>query len=194
MHKLHKRTFLVIDAGIGLSLATIGASLNLATLKAAPTKTHMPSDSPMLLAQKLEKDDILAAHNKYRLEVGVPSLKWSDSLANSAQKWAEQLASTGSFEHSSSQYGENLWAGTSEAYSQTQMVDDWGDEKQYFIPNSSFPNTCRENWSQCGHYTQIIWKDTQQVGCGLATNKKTKNDYFVCQYNPPGNYEGQKPY
>jgi allophanate hydrolase subunit 1 len=72
------------------------------------------------------------------------------------------------------------------------MVDNWGSEKQYFIRDGIFPNTCRGGWQKCGHYTQIIWKNTTEVGCGLA--RGAQMDYFVCQYNPPGNFQGQKPY
>ena len=194
MRQLYKPTVLLVTAGIGLGLATIGASLTLAALIPVTTRTPKMSNSPVLLAQGLNKDELLKAHNQYRKDVGVLPLKWSDSLASSAQKWADRLASTDSFKHSSTQYGENIWAGTSEAYSQTQMVNSWGKERQYFVANRAFPRACTGDWSQCAHYTQIIWKDTQQVGCGLATSKNTKTDYLVCQYNPPGNIQGRKPY
>jgi uncharacterized protein YkwD len=142
-------------------------------------------------------NDILAAHNKYRSQVGVPPLKWSNKIASSAQTWANKLANMGKMQHSTSQersgYGENLWMGTAGAFSFTQMVDGWGSEKKYFIPNKAFPNVSKTgNWADVGHYTQIIWKNTTEVGCALTQGGG--NNYLVCQYNPPGNFQGQKPY
>ncbi|MCA1991366.1 MAG: CAP domain-containing protein, partial [Coleofasciculus sp. S288] len=172
-------------------VATINASLTQAALPPSSSQTRTISNSPMLLAQSVDQDEILAAHNKYRREVGVPPLKWSDSLASSAQKWAEHLASIETLEHSSANYGENLWAGSPGLFSQTQMVDDWGSEKDSFIPDSTFPDTCRGGWQNCAHYTQLIWRSTKEVGCGLA--RKEDTNYLVCQYNPPGNIQGERP-
>ena len=135
--------------------------------------------------------EALDAHNRYRSEVGVPPLQWSDSLAASAQQWADHLAATGSFEHSGTQgQGENLWKGTANAFSLTQMVDRWGAEKQYF-KNGAFPDVSTTgNWGDVGHYTQIVWKDTSQVGCASADGSDG-NSYLVCRYVSPGNFQGQ---
>ena len=48
----------------------------------------------------------------------------------------------------------------------------------------------------CGHYTQIVWKNTERIGCGKATSRQNGlfTVYWVCQYDPSGNYVGQKPY
>ena len=132
-------------------------------------------------------EEILNAHNNYRAEVGVPPLQWSENLAASAQQWAKQLAQTGTFEHS--QAGENLAQGTTNAFSVTQLVDTWGGEKQYFR-NGTFPNVSSSgNWGDVGHYTQIVWRNTTEVGCGLASGNG--NDVLVCHYNPAGNFNGQ---
>ncbi|MDX2215638.1 MAG: CAP domain-containing protein [Oculatellaceae cyanobacterium bins.114] len=131
--------------------------------------------------------EILNAHNAYRSQVGVPPLQWSDSLAASAQQWANQLAATGTFEHSGA--GENLAQGSAGGFSVTQLVDMWGSEKQYFV-YGTFPNISSSgNWSDVGHYTQLIWRNTTEVGCGLASGNG--NDVLVCHYNPAGNVEGQ---
>jgi hypothetical protein len=137
--------------------------------------------------------EVLAAHNKYRAELGIPPLTWSDTLAQHAKAWAKELAKKGTLVHAHQQgEGENLWMGTSGYFSFTQMVDGWGGEKKYF-KYGSFPNVSTSgNWADVGHYTQVIWKDTTEVGCGLA--KSSGNDILVCRYGPPGNYMGQKPY
>jgi uncharacterized protein YkwD len=182
----------MVAAGVSIGLVATNVNLTQAALTPSPNQTQTISNSPILLVQSINRNEVLAAHNKYRQQVGVPGLKWSNSLASSAQQWAKQLASTNTFKHSSTNYGENIWAGTKGRYSQAKMVDNWGSEKQYFIRDGIFPNTCRGGWQKCGHYTQIIWKNTTEVGCGLA--RGAQMDYFVCQYNPPGNFQGQKPY
>lgn len=160
------------------------------------TLVLMGSNAPQIVAQDSMANDILEAHNKYRAEVGVEPLTWSETLADGAQEWADHLASLGGqrLEHSKNRNGtgENLWMGTSRAYSYTEMVELWGQEKQYF-KRGTFPNVSSTgNWADVGHYTQMIWKDTKEVGCATAT--AGGNDILVCRYNPSGNYQGEPVY
>lgn len=45
---------------------------------------------------------------------------------------------------------------------------------------------------QTGHFTQLIWGDTQKVGCGAQQyyDPETHGNTWllVCNYNPAGNY------
>lgn len=143
-------------------------------------------------APRANSAELLKAHNRYRRALNLPPLQWSSELAASAQQWAAQLAQRGVMTHSSGAYGENIWAGTRGAYTQTQMVDGWGSEQQYFVPGRKFPQSCTGNWMKCAHYTQMIWRNTRKLGCGLAAGKGMTT--LVCQYSPPGNYQGQLPY
>ena len=133
-------------------------------------------------------EQFLETHNVYRAEVGIENLTWSDDLAQSATEWAEELAKTCAFEHSTGSYGENLWKGTSGAFSINQVVDAWGSEKEDY----SYTNNRCAVGADCGHYTQIVWEETTEVGCGTATCDGW--DIWVCQYTPAGNIIGQKPY
>ncbi len=84
--------------------------------------------------------------------------------------------------------GENIWGGTANRRSYTEMVSAWSREKKDFVYGPLNFN----DLSKVGHYTQMIWYSTTKVGCALASNGKM--EYLVCRYSPQGNYTGQKPY
>lgn len=145
--------------------------------------------------------EYVAAHNKWRREVGVPDISWSDQLAQSSQGWANHLQSQGcqTF-HDRGDFGENLadaWSNPGPVTdSITMTVDGWGSEKRFYDYNS---NTCSNPNTQegCGHYTQMVWRNTQQVGCASAScsgNDGSETKLWVCRYSPAGNYEGERPY
>ncbi|HLJ87468.1 MAG TPA: CAP domain-containing protein [Candidatus Angelobacter sp.] len=147
-----------------------------------------------------EQTAILSVHNQLRREVGTGVLKWSPDLAETAQNWANHLreANGCKMEHSGSPaFGENLyWAspvrfsdGRTEvqAISPEDVVHSWGDEKKSY---SYEKNSCR---GVCGHYTQLVWAKTTNVGCGKALCPD-KSQVWVCNYKPAGNIIGQKPY
>src|SRR5215469_4597217 len=88
--------------------------------------------------QKLE---LLTAQNKYRAELGLPALAWSDQLAASARAWALYLASdVHTLVHSHvPAIGENIAMWTAGRASLTYLVDLWGAEKPYFV-EALFPD------------------------------------------------------
>jgi len=138
---------------------------------------------------------VVAEHNSARAEVYSGfELKWSETLANSSQAYADELAASGAFQHdpNNDNYGENLAASTADM-SFKYATELWNAEKSDYDYNT---NSCTAG-AQCGHYTQNIWKNTTEMGCASATY--TAGDYtggtvVVCRYNPPGNYIGQRPY
>jgi len=134
---------------------------------------------------------ILQQHNTYRAALKLPSLSWSPALAKDALDWAQHLAAIDNGQHDRSiigKEGENLWWGTSGAYSYSEMVAFWGGEKAAFH-YGVFPDCGK---GMIGHYTQIVWKNTTSVGCAVASNGK--KDFLVCRYSPPGNVYGEMPY
>ena len=64
----------------------------------------------------------------------------------------------------------------------TQVVDRWGAESADY---SRVYDTCASN-RQCGHYTQIVWTTTREVGCGMSVCP-TLGQVWVCNYRPSGN-------
>lgn len=145
---------------------------------------------------------MLQAHNRWRAQVGVPPLAWSDALAQSAAQWAAQLGQGRQCQMAHSEtpdVGENLYWASPVRWSNGQtgvqnidgalVVDAWGVEVADFQPDS---NTCRPG-TRCRHYTQIVWRATQEVGCAVRVCA-AKDQVWVCQYRPAGNYIGVRPY
>lgn len=133
--------------------------------------------------------DYLSAHNKARAVVGVGPLRWNDALAAYAQKYANQRKGDCKLVHSSGPYGENLFGGSGKAWTAIEAVNLWVSEKPYYNYNT---NKCAAG-KACGHYTQVVWRNTQYVGCARVVCA-SGGIFITCNYNPPGNYVGQKPY
>ena len=160
---------------------------------------------------------ILGIHNRERAAVGVPPLVWSDELATGAKSWADHVATINQMVHSTGDQrpgqGENIagWThgcglsfsgplgtqpnfpldytkGVCPGDTLRTMVESWVNEKT----NWHGGVLTQENWYPTGHYTQVVWRDTKQVGCGIATGSNT--DYLVCRYSPGGNVIGHAPY
>ncbi|HEV1287898.1 MAG TPA: CAP domain-containing protein [Bryobacteraceae bacterium] len=134
-----------------------------------------------------QSSGMLAAHNAVRARAKVPPLMWSDKLAAEAQRWASRLLAGNKFDHNpDSHYGENLFDIRGDSVSPAFVVSAWGSEVKDYDYAS---NTCRR---VCGHYTQIVWASTKQVGCGVA--RDSRREVWVCNYDPPGNWIGKRPY
>ncbi len=142
-----------------------------------------------------EVRQLIRLHNQIRADVGVGPVAWSKKLALYAQKWADHLASTHCQlthrPHSGrwkQEHGENLFMGTAGYYGVADAVKAWASEKEYYYGQALDPS----NWHDSGHYTQMVWRNTKRIGCA----KSECNGYtiVVCNYDPPGNVLGQKPY
>jgi pathogenesis-related protein 1 len=138
---------------------------------------------------------ITAAHNAIRCQLAPPQggapppLSWSASLAAEAQRYADKLARDGCrLHHAETDYGENLFGGSSQ-YEAAAVVERWAREAQCFR-YAPFPEGCS---CTCGHYTQLVWSDTERLGCGMA-DCDGGGQVWVCRYDPAGNYTGVLPY
>ncbi len=137
---------------------------------------------------------LLAIHNRERRATGAQPLVWDNALAAAAASYGPALERLGKLAHSPADtrqgQGENLWMGTRDAYELEEMAEGWAAEKSLFRPGI-FPSVSRSgNWSDVGHYTQMIWKGTTRIGC--AVRKARKWDFLICRYSPPGNVVGQR--
>ena len=155
-------------------------------------------------AQGVDAQAIVAAHNRWRAQVGVGALSHSPELAASAQAWADTLKQTNRcrMRHSDPQgrYGENLFWASAVVWSDGRRelsrvppelpVDRWGGEKRDYDHGS---NRCQPG-KVCGHYTQLVWQASKQVGCAKAVCDDSQEQVWVCHYQPAGNVVGLRPY
>ena len=139
---------------------------------------------------------LLAAHNRERAAANLAPLKWDESLAADAEQWGEEMAARDYFEHSPDDpdaeepQGENLWKGTRGHFAPEDMVGLWIEEKKHFRPGI-FPAVSRTgDYEDVGHYTQLMWRSTGQVGC--AVTQSDDYDYLVCRYSEAGNVDGER--
>ena len=147
------------------------------------TSTSSTSTSGSTASSGFEAD-ILNAHNEKRALHGIQSLAWNDTLAKYAADYASSTFSCNNVKlvHSNGPHGENLAAGYSGGY---KPVDAWYDEiKQYDFSNPGFNEAT-------GHFTQLVWKSTSQVGCAKVTCDNSWSQYTICEYsNTRGNVVG----
>jgi hypothetical protein len=159
-------------------------------------------NSTLASGEPADMSGMTAAHNKWRERVGVARVSWNTALAASAKAYAEQCV----WQHSSDRspdagfnsVGENL-AYTSQqlsAYGVENVVDMWADERFDW----DFGMTIGDGtFSEYGHYTQVVWHSTTEIGCGAAycaniAGIQGSGTVIVCRYGPAGNYTGQAPY
>ncbi|KAK3126305.1 hypothetical protein QOZ80_7AG0554620 [Eleusine coracana subsp. coracana] len=135
--------------------------------------------------------DYVDPHNAARSDVGVGPVSWDDNVAAYAQSYAQQRQGDCALQHSGGPYGENIFWGSAGAdWSAADAVKSWVDEKQYYDHGS---NSCAAG-QVCGHYTQVVWRDSTTIGCARVVCDNNGGVFITCNYNPPGNFVGQSPY
>ena len=133
------------------------------------------------------RTNILNRHNLYRKAHHVGNLARSSDLETIAQAYSKKLANTGVLQHSNNKYkgnymGENLYMTTGSSVTGNDAVDLWYDEvKKYNFKKQGFS-------METGHFTQLVWKNSKSLGCGVACKKGC---FVTCNYYPAGNYENQ---
>jgi hypothetical protein len=165
---------------------------------AAPTAQPRTSRPPIVIARPTAPtlpQLLLDRHNAVRRAAGVPPLVWDPQLATGAAAYAHTISQTGQLVHSprASRPGiaENLWVGTAGAYAPDAGVASWVEERADYV-DGIFPAVSRTgNWLDVSHYTQMIWRTTTHVGCGLV--RSARWEALVCRYSPRGNRDGQRP-
>ena len=180
-------------------------ALMFASLVFASLLLALPARAENDLLSPTIQGDIIATHNHWRSAVGTSPVVWADDLASAAQQWADHLAAEKgcNMVHSSSsarqKTGENLYWASPLRWSDGRLelqnvpgkkvVDAWGSEKNDYDEAS---HRCAPG-KVCGHYTQVVWHSTREVGCGKQQCADL-SQVWVCRYRPTGNWVGERPY
>jgi len=135
------------------------------------------------------QNDALRAHNELRRKHHSPNLILNNDLNRIAQNYAKLLAKIYSLQHSNNEYkgeplGENIFMCQGMKPTGKYVTQNWYDEiNKYNFNSKSFI-------SGTGHFTQVVWKKTKEVGFGCA--QADDGAYFcVANYFPCGNFLGE---
>jgi len=133
-------------------------------------------------------------------------LVWSHELETVAQRWADQCV----FGHDKvktkldgTYVGQNGFIEVSEAKSPVDTVmEGMGKAVKSWFDEVTNPGFSAENISPyvftsgTGHYTQVVWADTTEVGCGWSYFRDAGyvKNLLICNYAEGGNYPGAHMY
>ncbi|XP_017288783.1 cysteine-rich venom protein isoform X2 [Kryptolebias marmoratus] len=140
--------------------------------------------------------EIEDVHNAFRRAVEPPAadmlkMTYSEELAVSAQAWVDRcILSHGPRSTrllDGYELGENLYFSSSPS-SWTEVISTWHAEKSHYL----YPDVST-NGQPIGHYTQVVWSGSYQVGCGVT---RCPDDiyFYGCHYKRAGNFKTWTPY
>ncbi|HSX61222.1 MAG TPA: CAP domain-containing protein [Tahibacter sp.] len=187
-----KRFFFLV---LGLTVSPTAAALSLDCIMLDSFQNAVPVPAnwaPLLTRHNCARRSVTPAASP-RLNL----LSWDTTIAASAQAYANNCQYV---HNAATPYGENLYAGAVSPGFPTNVeaaaATDWANEHASY---NYAANSCS---GICGHYTQMVWRSTTRVGCGIR--QCTVNSPFpppftnwtlvVCNYDPAGNVIGQRPY
>ncbi|XDV46479.1 hypothetical protein PO909_014368 [Leuciscus waleckii] len=147
-----------------------------------------------------EKSTIVDMHNKLRSQVQpsaafMQKVVWDETLRVVAEAYATKCIWEHNPELEELTLGENIFVSTGHFNATKAMVRWFGENVDYDYEKKFCPE-----YKMCGHYTQMVWANSNTIGCathfcdtleGLDFKKAT---LLVCDYYPPGNFDGENPY
>ncbi|KAI0881603.1 PR-1-like protein [Annulohypoxylon maeteangense] len=168
----------------------------------------LPTDAPSFTDHETFTSAILNSTNFYRESYNASTVRWNSTLESFASNYlnthtpssklkrgneggsgkdssldgeVKRDGKTCHMAHSGGPYGENLAIGCSDAGS---CVDMWASEVSgYDYGDPGFGEST-------GHFTQLVWRDTTDVGCGAVMCPGNGGWYLACEYWPRGNIIG----
>ncbi|KAF7486838.1 peptidase inhibitor 16 isoform X1 [Marmota monax] len=175
------------------------SSCSLRALLLLPPLLLVATPDPARALTKDEQRAMVELHNLYRAQVFPPAsdmrrMRWDPELAAFAKAYAQQCVWGHNKERG--RRGENLFAITDEGLDVPLAMEEWHHEREHYNLSAA---ACTPG-QMCGHYTQVVWGKTERIGCGshfcekLQGVEETNIHLLVCNYEPPGNVKGQRPY
>ena len=147
-------------------------------VNAGPIQTNInvaPAQPNQLSDQFLKAHTTLEATSSSHFEMGPTSSVPSSIMAQAHKKECKLEPSV------NSKYGENsFWTLESKNWTPVDVVGTWADEFRDYNQNTK---VCFSE-SICGYSTQLLWKNTQRLGCGSVECSDKKGSLFVCFYDP----------
>jgi hypothetical protein len=194
---------------------------------ATPTPGGCTETAPALWQPNLDAQNDVRANAQPAPNPALDPYCWKASVATTAQSWADGCTYAHNPNLGMLGLGENIYACASSAGPPclvepiTNSVTSWANEvDSYDYPSNTCSQRCQggsnggtacSNMTECpggvcsnvcGHYTQIVWRSSANVGCGVkdcSTGSPFGPSFpnwtlVVCDYQPPGNVTGQHPY
>lgn len=136
-------------------------------------------------------EELFNRNNEYREKHGVPLLILNPSLTTKANEFANLMAENDfmmdeEIEYFGENCGKNIFISKNNNYDGKKICDEWYEE----IKEYNFINMKKNDKEKVKNFTQLIWKNSEQVGFGWANNNKGIC-YVVGIYYPCGNVEGK---
>ncbi|XP_062293691.1 serotriflin-like [Scomber scombrus] len=158
-----------------------------------------PMSKDTVLASSSDASEIVDKHNELRRSVqptasNMLKMSWNNEAQANAQRWANTCSMNhspaSSRKISTSGCGENLYM-SSWQNTWSNAIQSWYDEVNDFRYGVG-----SVNGGVIGHYTQLAWYRSNQIGCAMAYCPNSQYKYFyVCHYCPPGNVgQTSRPY
>lgn len=183
------RTAMPMSKAPIIAVVIILASLLLDAVWAQePAPTNGTAAKRKLSLGSMAREFVLA-HNVVRAHYQEPPFKWDRGLARYARRFASKRVADCLMIHSFGPYGENIFCGMRDHWTPTDVVESWAKEHKYYNKDT---NQCTQG-QMCGHYTQIVWRDSVRLGCARV-NCLNGGMYAICSYDPPGNYINENPF
>lgn len=150
------------------------------TLTSCDAATNPPNDV----------QQFLGLQNAARSALRLPPLVWDVKIARYAGWYANRRRADCALQHSNGPYGENIFWGSGNGWTAAQAAAGWVSERRGY---NYWSNSCAYG-QECGHYTQIVWRGTSRIGCARVVCYGGRGVFMICNYDPPGNYIGERPY
>ncbi|CAF0939479.1 unnamed protein product [Adineta ricciae] len=186
---MFKQVFCVLFGMLMLSALSYGKSSKLRP------STNEDDDANLIdLKGKNEEFEkqLLRAHNDLRARHCVSPLRLDKDLSRRAQQQAQRLAdSNGMSQSRPSDLGQNMFmksvfgGRTNEKIHGDEVANEWyRGGKSYNYNRGGFS-------METGSFTQLVWKNSQRIGVGIAYTADGQTEYVIAYYSPPGNFGNQ---